>query len=351
MIGVGICIYGSKRILIIRFAYSPLDWFEPILLAFVAFICVFVLEFSLSTALIDLLPKQSQIIFLASRFIDSGFFVPFLSAGLSWLFAKLVESFNLDYLDEYTNAVSKVCFTVIVLSFCIIMVKKTCTLYDETSKELISILNRIFMWIVTVIGTWIGFGFQCEGRIQKMNKLRAKTKRIIDIKSLVVFWLPIVVPLCLCVVILHITYNDYIIINNYSYFFLAFLGYFIGGIGALIVCKRNTNPSIERSEKIFIKNVIKNNKGIKTSSNFCRMKYELEGTTLRIKKVKVSYPGHEEDPRFKELFDEMVLSVDTDHYEDVLCQLKERSKKQKKYIEEGFSACIEEKKNKRIRKI
>lgn len=352
MIGVGLCIYGSRRTLIIRFSYSPLDWYEPILLTSVAFVIAFALEYSLSSFLIGLLPKQSEIAFLISRFIDSGLFVPFLSAGLSCLFAKMVESLNLDYLDEYTNTVSKVCFTVIVLAFCIIGAQKTITLYDKTSKELVSILNRIFMWMVTVIGTWIGFGFQCEGRIQKMNKLRKKTKRTIDIKSLVVFWLPIVAPLGLFIIILLISFNDYINIMNYfSYFLFAFAAYLIGGIGALIICKRNTNPSIEMSEKIFLKNVIKNNKGVKTSSNFGRMKYELEGTLLRIKKVNVSYPGHEEDPEFKELFDEAVLNVDTDDYESTLCLLKERSRKQKEYIEKGFSDCIEEKKNKRIMKI
>ena len=54
MIGVGLCIYGSRRTLIIRFSYSPLDWFAPILLTSVAFVIVFALEYSLSSFLIGL---------------------------------------------------------------------------------------------------------------------------------------------------------------------------------------------------------------------------------------------------------------------------------------------------------
>ena len=351
-VGAYLCINESKKALVIRFAYSPVDWFQPILLTFVAFVIAFVLEFLLSSVLIVLLPKQYEIAFLTSRFIDSGLLVPFFSAGLSWMFARMVENFNLDYLDEYTNVVSKVCFSVIVLSFCIIMAQKSCDIFDKTSQELISILNRIFMWVITVIGTWIGFGFKCEGRIQKMNKLRKKTKSTIDLKTLIKFWLPIIIPLCLCIGILIVSFNEYINIMSFLlYYLFALFACMIGGIGALIKCKMNTNPSIELSEKIFLKNVRKNNIGIKTSSNFCRMKYELEGTTLRIKKVNVSYPGHEEDSEFKELFDEVVFDVDTDDYDSTLCLLKERSKKQKAYIEKGFSDCIEEKKNKRIMKI
>ena len=342
-LGVIVSVIGGKQPVRIKFSYSPLDWTTPIFLMFVSFPIVFLIEYSISNLISSLIGDSFWIMIIIAKFFDNGLLVPIFSILLSSLFEKMVEKMNLDYLPYYDDLISKVCFTIIIFSWSIAILFQTVDGNTLVNAENMGIINKVLMWMVTVIGTWLGFGFGCKGRTANENKERNNVKKKIDRKCYVKFWLPIMIPLVCCILLLIFMlvatdemekYENYLLILTIAF---AVPG-FVGGI----VFKNINNPSIKKSKKNFYKLIRMYENGEITTKNFGRNKYHIEGGTLCIESINVEYVNHEDDENFNRLFNKYSEPIDTNNYDSLLCFLEERNKEQNEYIRRGFENCVEE---------
>lgn len=263
IIGVALTTIGRRKTFVIKFSYSPLDWAEPILMVFVLFSIFFVLEVATVNWFASKCSGMSTTLTLCSKFLDNGLLVPLISLGLSIIFEKMVEGFNLDYLEYYNDKIAKICFSTIVFSWCVVLLAVAWPKMDLMSIEEEIILNRILMWLLTIVGTWFGFGFKCKGRIEKEKKKRNSILKDVDYRKIIGFWLPIVIPLIVCVGILVfvVFFSDQAEKFEKSLFLIA-LSFTIPGVVMLLLWGRKNNPTKNKVKKTFI-NYSRNIKRIK----------------------------------------------------------------------------------------
>ncbi len=353
ILSVSFCVYGIKKKIIIEFTYNPVDWIEPIFLSLGFFVSIFLLEYVISMEINDILPKDGKWSGLVIRIIKNGILVIPLSMLLSVFFEKIVEKLNLDYLDGYSEMVSKICFSVIVTSVCVIGMIKILNKNNINELEKDYFINRCLMWLITVIGTWIGFGFGCDGRIKKENK---KREACFETYNKVFFWMPIIVPLVIAVIIVLASFfyvDTMSMIINYG--LSGAISFLIVGLCALYILNRIYNPSEKQSTNDFYKCVKLYNKNKYIKRRFGLMTYTLLDGKMLIDEVNISYPGHESDDDFRDLFcsleKEINFSLDNRLFDDERRFLTERNRRQKEYIKKGYNQCIEDIKEKKMNRV
>ena len=344
ILGIALSIYGVKRKIEIKFSYSKVAWIEPVMGAVLSFLIAFIIELIVGWYFNNSFNSDKYQMFLVKKFFENGLLIPILSIGISFVFEKNVESLNLDYSDLYTDKVSKLVFSVIIILSCIkiVMIAKF-----SYGMEYEFVINRVLMWLLTVIGTWIGFGFNCEGRIEKENKIRRRIRRNVNAKERLSFWFPVILSLFIGVIIFFLSDNvlcDKKIIRLSLIFACSFL---ISGLITLAISTRLYKPSEKASIKDFYKafNAYKNNKQIE--KHFGLMSYSITNeNNLLIKSVDIKYPNHEEDKEFKRLFGEeqhFFGSID-----EARNYLIVRNKEQTEFIRKAFDKCIYEEKERLI---
>ena len=348
-IGIGIClsIYGMKRPTVIKYSYSWNAWVIPIFYSFVFFIFIFVVEYMLSVIFINNVEMSSFLIKLVIKIIENGLLIPFFSGLLSKFFGITVEKLDLDYSEYYNDKIAKICFSILVsvgsIAFMYIMYL--------TGEENDYFVNRVLMWFLTVVGTWIGWGFGCKGRIERENQKRKNISKIIDKRKIFKFWVPIIWPLIMCILILACCcfFNENTLLQIEKYLIIFAAVFIISGLTTLYIGKRIINPSEKKSINDFytlLKNY-KNGKIIKR--HFGWNKYWIENGVLKIEAISISYPGHENDKEFCELFNKIDdHKVNIEKYDDIIEFLRNRNSAQKNYIKKGFEDCLDNMRKKQL---
>lgn len=342
--GVAIVVSGiayKKRRLVIRFTYLPIDWILPVSYSIITFLVLYVVEVLVSLILPDILPFKHIIL---DKVFENGLLVPIICVCMSLVFEKTVESLNLDYLDYYSEKVSKVCLSFVVSAVSIaIIVKAICMGSDDIGINEI-LIGRSLMWMITVIGTSLGLGFRCLGRIEKNNRRIRRINQIGNKSGEIKFWASIIICTIFCAAIPLLTLFEKV--ERIIMVLAIPVGIFaLVGIISLVILKNIYMPNEKRSEDIFHKYIeqIKSNKSNGKHKRCGRTEYEIKGNKLIFYGNNIQYEGHENDEEFCELFKYKEENILTDNYEEILDIIKNRSKKQKDYIDKGFANCVDEK--------
>ena len=143
------------------------------------FLVSIVIVVDLAVSYCNLLYYQPKRCFgiLLSRAIEGGLLMVVGVVLSSFVISMIVKLDNLDLCIGYSQNFIKGYYTAVVTANCIwlfFLVGEYIISEEPVMKLLIS---RIIGWILTVIGTWMGIGFGCEGRITK-EYLKEKNKKI-----------------------------------------------------------------------------------------------------------------------------------------------------------------------------
>lgn len=337
-----------RKGIIIEFKYSIVDWIAPITIAIMGFFFIFFLEIWLGAMIVekigecianmdmttDLDKIFRYVVFIIQKAFDNGLLIPVLSVWLSHRFEKTVEDFSLDYTDFYSETVSKVCFSIIVSTVCI----KNFIILFPNYEDVSFLINRVLMWLITVIGTWAGFGFKCEGRIQKEKKKIRKSKFVSkDGKK---SWIVIIATLIIMMILI-LCPNNVFENTNFITTVCWISGTIMGvGLTCLYILTRIFQPSKKQSIKAFRQAEKAYNKKKSISKRFGRMSYRMNNGKLEINKVNITYDSHESDDDFIRLFGEDRITFSSP--KDALEHLKDKYDDQEKYIWDAFEKCAEE---------
>lgn len=349
ILGIILPILGRRKPFVIKFSYSPFDWAEPIMMIFCFFAAFFVLEFAVSNYVVSKCYESSPALTLCSKFFENGLLIPFISVLLSIIFEKMIEELNLDYLEYYNDLIAKICFSFLVFAWCFALIVVVWSKMDSMSIEEEAILNRILMWMLTIIGTWLGFGFKCIGRTEKEKTRKRTLLKEIDHKKVFKFWLPILISIVISIGILFwvIFFSNQAVKFEMTLFCIA-LSFVIPGVVIMLVWGRKNNPTKKQSENDFYKVLKKLKRNEVVEKHFGRNRYHIEGNILILERVDIRYPDHELDEDFLSLFSRIEFPFDFEHYEDSLELLKSRYDSQEEYIRKGFEKCTEEMKKRKM---
>lgn len=359
---------GKTKHIEIQYSYRHYEWLMPTMSLFALFVIGFLLEIILAFFLSDVIKDSypvvglinpvltliSSVIELIGLLIDNGLLVLVCSCFIYIRYEKSVESLNLDYMEEYTQNVPKVCFSIIVLMVCIVLYLNIDYFgFDKLIKEFV--LNRFAVWILYIGGLWLAVDNICKGRLwkekyssEKTGITKEKQNNNNNQKKRHRIWFPIGISFIICFLILlwSLFFNNSEL--NY-YFFASFVVYIVSVIVTLYINQRKTHPSEKLSIKKFreVEQFYKDGSK-RVKSRFGLMSYVIEDDELIILKTDVGYKGHENDEDFKELFKEKSYAVvDDSDWDEVLDKLVKRNKAQKEYIRKGYEACTEEKRMKK----
>ena len=291
---------------------------------------------------------EGMLIYLIRRFFENGFLIPVFSVWISYVFSCLVRESNLDYLKLYSENVSKVCLSVQATGVCCVCGWKTykyIAVNGLGDSSLDYFVNRIIMWMLMVVGTWIGFGFRCKGRVERTNEIIREFNSGITFKEKVKFWKPIIIWLMLSVCILPIL-NYFDIKKTVTTIVASFI---VTVAFIVVIVNKYDNSSEQRGLKNYNKAIEKHRNGEDSEGQVMKQHFHFVGDELVIDKRDVKYEGHQNDSEFIDLFGEKHIKfVDADAAYKMLL---DRDKKQHEYIKKGVNDCDEIEKYKNIEKI
>ena len=340
---IWLCVNGSKTPLTIKFSYMPLDWFIPILSSIPCVMLSFAIEYIISEVIAPINVDKTSLPYVFIRAYENGLFIPLLGVVVSWLFYNSVRSLHLQYLPHYSDTVPKVCFTVIVLTFCVVLKIGVLDKYQSSDAEYDLMLNRILMWALTVLGTWVGFGFGCKSQEEKVNEIIQDSNEEVTFTEKLKFWAPIVGALVISVLIMFVSISS--ILDEFFVVLFSFaLSFLVFGSITLTIIMRKKNPSKSRSAKLFVQAKSSHRKTGLGEGQFGELFYSLDKDKLIIKPRIVIYEGHQDDDEFKKLFceDSIQLGETEDKYEDAWRALNEKLTEQENYIKRKLEACVNE---------
>ena len=231
-----------------------------------------------------------------------------------------VKRLKLDRSDLFSPQVGKVC---ILMTLPLIIIRMLIIVFDSANEF---IINRLIMWVITIMGIWVGFNF--EENIHR-NKERFNLLKIIRDKKTLHFWLPIILIVFVLIILVYTI--DTTFVNNA--FIISIPSFMISSILMCMLYKKMYNPSEKDSIKKLTKvyNEYEQNNHISSKTNFGWMVYYLKDKRIYLEKINIKYDGHEEEKEFKDLFDSYDFEFES--YEELKRYLSDRRKKQLDYIE------------------
>ena len=322
--------YLFKRKIEIKDRYHQEDWMFVLTFAMVTFIFTFIGEFIFVNLLKYYFHRDGKLSFLIMGLLDNGVLVPFICLLLSKIFKWRVKKHELNYTSYYSHNVTKVIFSVIIIVMCIKLLWIELNNYDIETID--ASVNRIIIWISTVIGTWIGFEND-SFKETKLDNIEKYSKKVIK------FWKPIILFLLLFSII--ILFTDKIFKNEIA-FICIIISYFIIIITLVLdylIMFYYKYPNEKISEKRFHR-LVEEYKGSSDKSRkerFGHMQYWFDNGQIFIERVKVKYEGHENDAEFRRLFYRRRKKIKD--FGSVLEFLKERNEEQISYIKAEKEKC------------
>lgn len=335
LLGIGASIYLFKKPIEVRYKYHKEDWIIPISFALFSYLCAFILEYIIVLIAINVIDDSNKIGYLIIRLLDNGILVPFICFFLSKMFKIIVNKLELNYSKTYSSSVTKVCFSVIIIAMGIKLI--SFIIVENESIDIDYSINRVMIWLATVIGSWIGFE---DDQNDNKKAFRENFKKD-ALKEKIIFWWPIIFILCITSII--VLFSDLIFKNKIivNVIFIGLLTIMIAFLTGILVLKFRFNPTEKSSIKKYNKLVeeYENSNGKSRKEYFCHMPYWLKNGKIYTGTVKVIYKEHEDDKKIRKLFFRRRKTILD--YESTLNYLINRNNEQKLYLEQEFTNCKE----------
>lgn len=337
-----------KKPLVIKFPYSPENWIPPILFSFAMLLALFAIELGGVFWFCEKYCASCKMEDMVFKALENGLAIPFICAAVSRVFEKMVEMQNLDYLELYSKKVSKICFSILMISFSGIMLG-WCLIFGKQADPFYPYLaNRIIMWFISVLGIWIGFGFGCEGRIERENrKIREANSKIITPEIKRKFWGPILICLFMCDLMMAISFNK--TVSNIILVLLIGVMAFVLTLVLRVLGDKDYYLAPNKGLDSFLKAKGEYEAKGSGKGQYGRIHYKIENNDLIIEEMNVNYEEHQEDQSFKNLFgkqNEKFTDLD-----EAFKKIEKLHKEQGAYIKKGYEDCIEAERQKKLIKI
>lgn len=346
---IGICIgivIGTKVFhspIKIEFRVSMLNSFIQAFMMFFIITTAMVLEMYINQRQLQYNPVSWQLRLL-SQLIDAGILVALMLPLLSSLFGKWIRAFDMDLCTVYSENVIKIYYSLAVVVNCIWYLMMAGPNIMNDSVENRSILSRVIIWMLNILGTWMGIGFHCKGRIDEEIEYDYKSKEVLTWKEYVKYGIPFGLAFivnCVLLVVQALNLKVMMILGGYCYAIV--LSGLFGMMCALIGCNIIESPSEKRSNRKLVGAVKRANAGKCVNGRYQSIKYNLmneEGEKyLKIQKRNVIWMGNEAE--VNRMFVERKIPMEKFDY--ILCKdyLGELIKEQRQFIQEGYATCRE----------
>lgn len=125
------------------------------------------IEISAVPFIISRVIPSTKSVWLLCQIVDGGLLAGVIPFVCSMLFEKLIESCDLDLNDKYSENYIKIIFS------CVVLLNVICyfIMFEPEmmgeNNEIDKIISRVIIWLLNVMGAWLGLGFHCEGRIKR----------------------------------------------------------------------------------------------------------------------------------------------------------------------------------------
>ena len=317
----------------IKFQYSIIDWIPLMFLYVIIFFACFFIELYVSCKIKNF-DDDSFLILLFKMFVKNGLLIPFICILMSYYFGRAIEYFNLDYSEFYSCNIVKIYFSFLILGACI---KMMCLIYNSP-EDVEFFITRLLMWIITVIGTWLGIGYGCEGRIERERKKRSliEKKEKYSKKEFIQFWAPIFIILLFLENLLMFA-NVSIYTNILRDIFIAVsLGIIVSLFYFFLIIAPGPFICKSRLKKLIY--------GKTSQIKFRRYICALSDNVIKVSNFVVIYEDNDdEDDEFNKLFDDFEIEIETVNgvinIDKISQVLEDKWKNQKKYINNESKKC------------
>lgn len=297
-------------------------------------------EYAINYIQLDYLSNSANMFAqIVSACIDAGFlqliFIPLFSRGLG----KLIRAFDLDISACYKVTVIKIwCSSMIVLVWGAIW-GLYCLGVFYADCDWKSLFMRTLLWVYGVISTWLGIGYDCEGRLESPNKLDVLEKR--DYVSY--WWIFYVVPAILLLLSLGIYCMEqkHYIVKVMYYVFIHLL---FGAVATIFLFSRKYNPDRKRSDKLLRKNIKKFNAGsYSVRGHYQMLEYIISQDEEKVKVRILETPAVGQNiDEIKEKLAYKEEIIEKAEFEICKKKLDENLEERKMFITEEFEKCKEE---------
>lgn len=322
------------------------NWVITVLVGFSLITAVIPLEMLLCYSFVQAFPPQTPIYYLLLEFLKAGVLVPLFCCIISCVFEWMVEKFDLDLHALYNGKILKAFFSWVVLLNCIGYLVFVWPQLMSGSVEIDYLVNRLIMWTLTVVGTWVGIGFHASGRITQEIRNREESKKVIDRVDVIKYLMPFVasmIVLTLLFIVFALLYRIGVDEEIVLWLFI-FMWLFISGFGiSAFLCICHFCPSEKRSNKKLSRAMKMIHRRTCVTRYYENVKYALKSENdqkyLNIYSRDVLCEGNEKEVH--ELFDKQCIEFDEFDYDEIKKLLHDLHKRRGEFIHRESENCRE----------
>lgn len=343
-IGARIEVVLFRKPIKIEFKISSFDRFRYAFNMFFLITMVMVLELLINQwQLAKFHPIDWRLRFL-SRAIDGGLLVAIAIPIMSIVFGKWAIKSNLDLCSEYDIIAVKIYYSLSIFANCIWFLVMIRQHIINDAPEVQSTLNRVIIWMLNVVGTWIGIGFHCEGRISEelknIKRSTAKTKG----RELLRYSIPFVIAFVInCLLLLMQTLNIKLLRYIFTAIYMVVMSGVFGAIISVLGLKYIKCPSEKRSNRKLAKAISRMKETKKVSERYQTIQYSLVNEDsqkyMLIHERDVIWLGHENE--ICSCFGERKKTLENFEYEECRKYLAKLLADRREFVQKGLISCEE----------
>lgn len=326
----------------IEFTISP---FQIFLYGFIVFFCIsmlMVVELLFCDLVQNYVSSQNSILNILVSLINNGLIIAVSLPIMSKFFGKCAKDINLDLCGAYSAKFVKIYYSLSIVANCILLL----ILHDKTLYEGIDnnmILNRVIVWVISVLGTWWGIGYRCEGRVYEelANIINSKSQGGKNKKQIII---PMGLAFVLnCIVLIIWQLNS----RMASHLFICvYTGIFLVIMGALVSVFRYNKKYFtnkKKSKKKLSRAIRKLNDCSFISARYENVSYILERVEdknfIQIQGREVTWDGHENE--VEKLYGKME-KIEFSKNEDCEELLEQMGEKRRNFMRDARLKCDKE---------
>lgn len=330
----------------IEFKISPFSIMACAFIMYIFMLATMVYEIDASKRIVEMCDETtSAYLKMLSLAVKNGVLITLALPIMSLMISGLIRIFDIDLSIGYKVVIMKIYCSASIIINCIgIMWLYRNGLMSE-SEDIEYVIARMIVWMLTVVGTWFGIGFGCEGRIDKaVKKVEKEIKKKQEPfkkeeKTCKYYWVwacAFMVDLLIAFVQVRDNARDIFILK------CVYCVILVGMIFAFISVwwhSKKLYPSEKASNKELEKVIAKMAKGNASKSRYRTVTYSLieenSEKILIVSMGKIIWAGHEDE------FKDKIFELSCFDYEECKKYLDQVVDERHDLIQKGYRICKE----------